>query len=152
MNLRIYIRKPVFYLVLVLIALLPLSKKAELLIFGKRTTGTVVDYGIIDSNNAVKFRGQMNVSMISYTVDGTEYLAASSMNVVYDIGKKVTIIYDKDDPNHSSLLTFTSLYSGYGMILAGFVLLIWMAFYLTWGAKDLPRKKGHPTTNWPRIE
>lgn len=149
---RIYVKKPVFYMILVLIALLPLSKKADLLFFGKRTTGTVVDYGIIDSRNSLKFRGNFNVSMISYSVGGKDYLTAGPLNVVYDIGKKVTVIYDKDDPDHSSLLTFTSLYSGYGMILAGFVLLIWMAFYLTWGAKDLPRKKGHPTHNWPRIE
>lgn len=144
---RIYIRKSMFYLILVLIALLPLSKKSGLLISGKRTTGTVVDYGMIDH-----YKTHSQVSVISYTVSGTEYFAESPLDVIYDLGKQVTIIYDKDDPTRYTLLTITALYSGQGLVLALFVLIIWMAFYLTWGAKNLPRKKGHPTTNWPRIE
>jgi hypothetical protein len=136
----IYIPKPVFYLVLVLIALLPLSKKAGLLLFGERTTGTAVDFGVIDSNKSYKYPGHYHVSMIRYIADGNEYMVSGPMNVIYEIGETVTVIYDKDDPSHHSLLTFTSLYSGYGMILAGFVLILWMAFYLTFAAKE-PRKK-----------
>lgn len=148
----IYIPKPVFYFILVLIALLPLSKKGGLLLFGERTTGTAVDFGVIDNNNSYKYRGHYHVSMIRYTANGKEFLVSGPMNVIYEIGDTVTVIYDKDDPSHHSLLTFTSLYSGYGMILAGFVLIIWMAFYLTFAAKKPRVKKGNINLTRPRLE
>jgi len=138
---RVYVRKPLFYFILVLIALLPLSKKAGLLLSGTRTTGTVIDYGIIDDNKSYKYRGHYDVSIISFIAGGKEYHISGPLNVVYDLGEEVTVIYDKDNPADYTLLTISSLYSGTGLIMALFVLMVWMAFYLTWGAKELPKKK-----------
>ncbi len=132
---RFYISKPYFYFILVLIILLPLSKKSHLLIYGKRTTGIVTEYGNIEGNAInERFPGPYNVSIITFKVKGSAYMLEGPLNIYYDTGKKIKVVYDKENPRNNTLLTFTSLYSGYGFILAGFILMVWMAYYLTYGS------------------
>lgn len=137
----LYISKPVFYLVLVLIALLPVSKKAGLLLHGERTTGTVIKRGEIDSRHS-EYAKMINVSFIRFSPNGKTYLIASPENVIYDTGTTLTVLYDKENPAHNTLYTFSAIYSGYGLVLAGFVMMFWMAFYLTFASKKPAGKKG----------
>lgn len=151
---RIYVSKPVFYLILVLILLLPLSKKSSLIFFGKRVSGTVTGYALIEGNSrSERFPGNFNVSIISFTSNGKEYKVNSPLNVVYDLGETITVIYDLKSPENNILLTFSALYSGYGLILAMFVMMIWMAFYLTFGSRKTKRPGHKPKPgNWKRLE
>lgn len=149
-----YITRPLFFLILFLIFLLPLSKKAGLLLFGERTTGTVTGYGMLKGNSRnEKFPGINNISIISYTSNGENYSTSGPLNVFYDLGETVTIIYKKDNPEDFTLLTFTSLYSGYGLILSGFIMMIWMAFYLTFCSRKLKVTGYKPKPgNWKQLE
>ncbi|HLN53874.1 MAG TPA: DUF3592 domain-containing protein [Lentimicrobium sp.] len=138
---RFYISRPVFYLILILILLLPLSKKAGLLLFGERTEGTVTDYSLLKGNaSSDRFPRPYNVSIITFDAGGKTFKGEGPLNVLYGLGETITVIYDKDDPKNNTLLTFSSLYSGYGLVLAGFVMMVWMAFYTTFGAK---KQKAH---------
>jgi hypothetical protein len=133
---RFYISTPLFYLILILILLLPLSHNAKLLLFGKRVVGTVVEYDMIKGNaRNDRMPGISNISIVSFKANGKQYKTYSSLNAVFDIGEQITVIYKEDDPQENILLTFSSLYTGYGLVLTGFVLMVWMAFYLTYGSR-----------------
>lgn len=128
----IKISKTQFYLILVLILLLPLSSSWKLLLFGKFTKGEVVSHSNRKVNSGEGYGGSYEkASVIRYYVGEYYYEFSGVGEIVYPVGKKITIIYNPKKPEKFLMFNFAGLFLSQKMIIPGVMLIIWVSFYLT---------------------
>ncbi len=126
----IKISKNTFYITIVLIMLLPISKQWKLLMFGTRTTGVAVDYKILNQRADMQYNSEYaKTTIFQYQVGNAAYRVLGPSNSVYELGEEHKIIYDKRRPSKSMIPTIAYMYSFHRIIIPMMVLLVWIAFY-----------------------
>ncbi len=122
------VSKAKFYIILVLILLLPVSKKYKLLLFGARTEGVVIDYAelIHLPENYIDWH---NCAIIRFDANNETHYMRGPEDVMYKPGRKMKVIYDHKNPSKSMIPTFTYFYSIPNALVPGILLLLWIAFY-----------------------
>ncbi len=122
------VSKVKFYIILVLILLLPISKKYKLLLFGVRTEGVVVDYAEL-IHLPVNYIDWHNCAIIRFKANNQTHYMRGPEDVMYEPGRKMKVIYDKKNPSKSMIPAFTYFYSIPNALIPGILLLLWIAFY-----------------------
>ncbi len=121
------ISKLKFYVILFLILLIPVSKKYRLLLFGIRTEGIAVGYGEWDVRSTM--RGNFDYTLFQFQTEKGIFEIRGPENVIYELGEKARVIYNKRNPNKCMILSFTYLYSSPNALIPGIIFLLWIAFY-----------------------
>lgn len=136
------ISKLQFWIVALLILLLPLSSKYKLIIWGEKTIGKVVHHHKVGSG--LRIRGNDTFSVIQFKADSVTVRMYGPENTIYELGELITVFYDKDNPENCMILTFAYIYTGRSAIIPFALLLIWIAFYIAFkedsGIKKTPPK------------
>lgn len=134
------VSKTKFYLILVLILLLPVSKKYKLLLFGARTEGVVVDYAeLIDlPGNYIDWH---NCAIIRFDAHNETHYMRGPEDMMYKPGRKMKVIYDQKNPSKNMIPAFAYFYSMPNALIPGILLLLWIAFYTSFAPKKSPSKK-----------
>ncbi len=122
------VSKTRFYFILVLILLLPVSKKYRLLLFGTRTEGVVVDYAEL-IHLPVNYIDWHNCAIIRFDANNKTYYMRGPEDVMYEAGRKMKVIYDNKNPSKSMIPAFAYFYSMPNALIPGILLLLWIAFY-----------------------
>jgi hypothetical protein len=141
MTLYFKISKLKFYAILVLILLIPVSKKYRLLIFGVWTEGIAVGYGENEIRSASP--AYFDHTLFRFETEKGSYTIRGPENIIYDLGSRTRVIYEKKDPDKCMILSFSYLYSGPNAMVPGVLLLVWIAFYTSFTRPE-NRPKGYP--------
>jgi len=130
-----------FYLITILFLLLPFSVQWRLLLFGIKTTGTVIGYdkGSALRSNLSESPGKY--SIIRFEAAGRYYDFAAPEHIVYPIGKKITILYNRKKPKQFLMLNFTGLVLSNKMIIPFVAMILWFAFYLSVNQPQLKKRQ-----------
>jgi hypothetical protein len=135
------ISKLKFYVILVLILLIPVSKKYRLLIFGVRTEGIAVGYGENEVRSTAP--AYFDHTLFRFDTEKGSFEIRGPENIIYDLGDKVHVIYEKRNPNKCMILSFAYLYSGPNAMIPGVLLLVWIAFYTSFTRPEKKSKVFH---------
>ncbi len=114
-----------FILITLMFLLLPISANYRLLLFGIKTTGIVTKQEHDITNSRTKY------SVIHFNADSCSIDFIGPEDVVYPVGKEVTIYYNRKNPQKFIMFNFAGLVLNNKMIVPGVFLLMWFAFYLT---------------------
>jgi hypothetical protein len=141
------ISKWAFRTICLLILLLPVSRHWQLLTTGGRAKGTVTEYTMRIVEDIMKERDLEQASEIEFEVDGVVHKTYGPRNYEYDVGRKVTVFYMRDDPSHNCVATFSGFYLSYYTILPMILLTVWYAFYLSFNnyRKQMKKPSGRPS-------
>ena len=118
-----------FWLIVLIILLLPFSKNWRLLLFGISTYGEVLYHREISLT-----KGYYTYSIIEFIANEQKFQIRGPANVIYPVGKKIKIKYDKSEPTNYITLNLSTIYLGNQMIIPGILLILWLAFY--WSFKQ----------------
>jgi hypothetical protein len=121
-----------FYIITFLILLLPLSSSWKLLLFGEKTKGIVTGHikKYVQGGNYASPSFE-KTSVIQYS-DGKQYYEFyGPEEIVYPVGKEITIFYNPKKPKKFLMFNFVGLFFSQKMIFPGVLLIVWAAFYLT---------------------
>lgn len=127
------ISKLQFWIVALLILILPISSKYKLIVWGEKTTGKVIEHKKVSSG---RLSGYDTYSVIEFRVDSSTIRMYGPENTIYDLGENLTVFYNKQNPKNCMILSFTSIYTGRGAIIPLVLLLIWIAFYTAFKDKS----------------
>gem|GEM_PF-2987934 len=159
----INISKNKFWIITLLILLVPISKETRLLLFGKRTTAEVVSYRIYHSQSSLQETTYRSRGDYSYKCAVFQFRTENAIvkmdgpaYVKYDLGEKRNVIYDAKHPEKSIMPNIAYLYGFRRCILPILLLLVWIALYTSFKPPKsyikikLPEKSKHtrpPTSN-----
>ena len=130
-----------FLIITLLFALVPFSTHWKLFLFGKKATGIVVQHKISSPllNRTDKF------SLIEYeTQKGEKILIYGPEEVEYPIGKEIGILYMESKPEKYVMLNGAGLLLTNKVILPLVALIMWIAFYLSFGQQTKSKPKKDP--------
>ena len=130
------ISKTIFFSVLVVLLLIPVFTKSKLLLFGERTYGEMVGQ-IIDE----KKRGRPHYSVINFNVFDTTIEIMGAENVIYDVGTKIKIVYDKNAPSNCMIFSISYIYGGFAASMSFVLIIIWFAIYTSFKKKKAVQSK-----------
>lgn len=133
------VSKTQFWIITLLILLLPVSSKYKLLIYGKKTEGVVVNHKKVTAGLS-RIGGYDIYSVIQFTADSLTVRMYGPENTIYDIGERLTVIYDRNNPRKCIIFSLGYLYTTTGVVLPAIVLLLWLAFYLAFKERKTNRK------------
>ena len=139
MTLYFKISKLKFYVILFLILLIPVSKKYRLLLFGIRAEGIAVGYG---EGEVRTTPANFDYTLFQFHTEKGNFEIRGPENVMYELGEKTWVIYNKRNPNKCMILSFAYLYSTPNSLIPGFILILWIAFYTSF-TKPETRHKLH---------
>jgi len=128
------ISKLQFWIITLLILLLPISSKYKLILFGGKAEGTVVVHQKIATGFS-RLNGYDTFAVIEFKTDSATVRMYGPENFVYEIGDKFNVYYDKSNPKNCMILTLGFIYTGRSIVLPGIILIIWLAFYLAFREK-----------------
>ncbi|MEN8155502.1 MAG: hypothetical protein ABFS10_01005 [Bacteroidota bacterium] len=136
------ISKPAFWGIVLLILLLPPSRHWKLMFGGERTTGTVGEFAPMW--HEAYFEGQVleHASEVFFTAGDSICMTHGPINYPLTYGKKVIVIYKRNNPSKSCIVTFSALYHTNYSVLLIIILVVWLAFYLSYNRY---RKKATPS-------
>ena len=133
------IPKPVFWFILVLILLLPFTRNWKLLVFGDYTRGKVKEVKTTIDMIDKTFGGETSVSVIDYAVKGELYEVNGPIDLKLPEGKKLPIVYNKENPNEYLIINIRTIYLGKMVILPFVLFVIWISFYLSIRESNRPK-------------
>ncbi|MFA8436589.1 MAG: hypothetical protein ACEPOZ_18930 [Marinifilaceae bacterium] len=124
---KMKITRPKFYFITLLIILIPLYSNWKLFVFGKVTTGEVVELreeitllNVISTYPILEFQSPKG----KHQLVGPE-------NVYYPIGSEFKILYYRMNPDYCIIFNLSNLILNTKTIIAGLLLIFWTAFYLS---------------------
>jgi hypothetical protein len=138
MNLYFKISKLKFYVILILILLIPVSKKYRLLIFGTWTEGIAVGYGENEVRSTAPVR--FDHTLFRFETEKGSFEIQGPESIIYNLGDKTRVIYAKKNPGHCMIFSFASLYSAPNAVIPGVLLLLWIAFYTSFSVAEKKTK------------
>ena len=128
---NLHISRTKFYLIIVLILLLPLLGKLRLLILGEITEGEVIDFEK-RSSRSLRFHGSTTEYAVVQFKTANEVITMSGPpNAKYDFGEKVKVIYLRNEPTNCAIISFSDIYFGLNAVLPAMLLMIWVCLYLS---------------------
>ena len=124
-----------FFVITILILLIPIYGNWKLLLNGKKTEGIVV-------KTSKDSMGQLYsiYSIIQYEVEGKSYQMKGIENVEYPTGKNFTILYHPENPHDAILYNFKGVYFNRLTAISIVLFVLWVAFYLSFSPKSEKRK------------
>lgn len=126
-NINFKLSRKKFWVVTILIFLLPISINYKTLIFGKYTTGVVVDNVPVRSFLVQKEFDKIPV--IEFNANNKVIRMYGIENANDSIGEKYKVAYNPNNPTNCVLVSFEYFYLGNKVILPGILLLVWLAFF-----------------------
>ena len=120
-----------FAIVSLLILALPLSRKWRLIIRGEKANGVVSVYKPVVRKHSDDSKTLDYASEVLFRVGDSTYAARGPEGIRYERGRRVTVLYDPEDPGRNSILTFSALYLSDYSALPLVLLILWSAFYLS---------------------
>ena len=125
------IRKTIFWLVLALILILPVSRHWRLMVFGERTTGTVHPVSLHRKLNFVGETELYYVNDISFIAGDSVYIMPAPTQYELEPGRKLTVFHRKKNPRDYFAFNLACLYFTPYSILLVILPIVWYAFYLS---------------------
>ena len=127
------VTKAQFYIISILILLIPVSKEYKLYLFGETAEGVVLGSGSYFQEYSTRYNGsgvrKLYNTMLSFEYDNGDYLCVSNMDLDLPIGEKKTILFNKENPKESILANPMYLYASRNIIWVAILFIIWHAFY-----------------------
>ncbi len=142
-----YISKKKFLIITLLFAFIPISTHWKLFLFGKKATGIVIQHKISSPffNNSEKY------SLIEYkTQQGEKILIYGPEDVEYPVGKKIHILYLEKKPEKYVMLNGAGLLLTNKIILPLVALILWIAFYLSFGQETKRNPRVDPFLSYKK--
>lgn len=133
------IPKPVFWFILILIVLLPFTRNWRLLVFGEYTWGQVKEVRTSVDMLDQTFGGETSISVIEFTARGKIFKVNGPIDLKLPEGKKIPLVYKKEDPQDCLILNLRTVYLGKTVILPGVLLVLWLSFYSAMIESNKPR-------------
>lgn len=124
-----------------LILLLPVSRHWQLLTTGGRTTGRVTEHVMRIVETMVGERELVQASEIEFEAGGVTHKAYGPLNYEYTLGRTIIVFYNRKDPAHNCIFTFSGLYLTNYTVLPIILLTLWYAFYLSFNNYRRKRKQ-----------
>jgi len=115
-----------YYIINLLILFSPIYGNWGLIMDGQRCMGTVV--------NIKEMKQQLfyeSYPIISYQVGEKSYQIKGPENADYPVGKKLELIYPKNEPSGAIIFSILGFLSQWYSVLGLVLLIIWNAFYLS---------------------
>ena len=122
------ISKVTFCSVLVLLLLLPLLVRYQLLTSGVVTEGEVIAHEQVPSSS-IRYRGNSTYAVIRFSTDDHVFILRGRLNAKYELGEKVNILYEPENPHNCEVMRFTDLYLGLHAVIPVVLTVFWVAFY-----------------------
>ncbi|MCT4601912.1 MAG: DUF3592 domain-containing protein [Marinifilum sp.] len=124
-----------FFIITVLILLIPFYSNWSLLLNGNKTEGVVI-------KSSKDSMGQLYsiYSIIQYKVNEKTYQIKGLENVEYPLGKTFTILFDPENPHEAILYNFKGIYFNRLTSVSLVLFILWVAFYLSFSPKSEKRK------------
>jgi hypothetical protein len=121
-----------FFLISVLILLLPLSSNWKLFLFGEKTKGVVVGVRHNLARGSSSYTASLEtVSVIRFSVGENYYEFYGPGEVIYHEGKEITVFYNPKNPEKFLMFNFAGIFLSSKVIIPGVLFLVWVAFYLS---------------------
>ncbi|RUT79941.1 DUF3592 domain-containing protein [Ancylomarina longa] len=124
-----------FFLITILIVLIPVYGNWKLLLHGEKTQGTVVKMAQDNLGPLLSF-----YAIIEFQTDGNSYTLMGPENVKYPIGKKFTILFRPAQPDDAIIFSARGVYFNKYTPVAVVLFILWIAFYLSFCPKSKRRK------------
>ncbi|MCB8964696.1 MAG: DUF3592 domain-containing protein [Bacteroidales bacterium] len=115
-----------FWVVTVLILLLPLSSKYKLIVMGEKTTGRVIGHQKVSSG---RLSEHDTYSVIQFQAGTATVRMYGPENTIYELGDTVTVYYSNENPRNCMIPSLPFIYTGRSAIIPFIMLLVWVAFY-----------------------
>jgi len=128
-KMKIKASNTLFWIVILLILLLPVGKNYGLFLFGGRTEGIATHIHNYYSSFSSWGGGPISYSVFDFKVNGYTYSIEGVSNLKFDDGKKCKIIYKKKNPWRCIIPSFSYLYLSSNAVFSATLLIVWIAFY-----------------------
>ncbi|MCP4311056.1 MAG: DUF3592 domain-containing protein [Bacteroidetes bacterium] len=139
------ISKLVFWAVMVMIVLLPMSRHWRLLSGGERTEGTVQGFSRHLDQNMFGEAELTWASEVRFRVGDSLLVTLGPVDYEMEIGKTIPVYYNRRDPSKNCLFNLSCLYYTSYTILPVILIIVWYAFYLSFN-NYRREKKGESST------
>lgn len=133
------ISKIQFWAITLLILLLPISSKYKLILFGSKAEGTVIAHQKVATGFS-RLSGYDTYAVIEFKTDSVTVRMYGPENFEYKINDKLTVFYNKQNPKQCMVFNVAYLYTSSSAIIPYVILLIWIAFYLSFKEKSVVKK------------
>jgi len=140
------ISKRAFQGICILILLLPVGRQWKLLITGSKARGTVTQLTTRTKMIMGKETESGFASEIEFKVDEHTYHAYGPLNYEYSPGRNIMVFYDRDEPSHNCIVTFSGFYLSNYTVLPIILLVLWAAFYMSFN--NYQRKQRFKKSKW----
>jgi len=140
------ISKWAFRGICLLILLLPVGRHWKLLTTGSKARGTVTEFVARTREVLGKTTEVAEASEIEFIVEGLSYKAYGPLNYEYIPGRNIVVFYDRDEPSHNCIATFSGFYLGNYTVLPIIMLVLWAAFYMSFN--NYQRKQRFRKSKW----
>jgi len=124
-----------FLIITTLIILIPIYGNWKLLLHGAKTKGTVVKIEKDNLGPLLSF-----YPIIAFQANQKPYLLKGPENVKYPIGKEFRILYLPEQPDDAIIFSARGVYFNKYTPVAVVLILLWIAFYLSFCPKSQKRK------------
>ena len=140
------ISKWAFRGICLLILLLPVGRHWKLLTTGSKARGTVTQMAVLTKKVLGKVTEKAEASEIEFMVEGRSYKAQGPLNYEYTPGRKIMVFYDREEPSHNCISTFSGFYLSNYTVLPIILLVLWVAFYMSFN--NYQRKQRFKKGKW----
>jgi len=131
-----------FWVIFLLVLLLPLSREWKLLIWGQSAGGTVAEsYERVDLRAGRKHWVE-ELPVVEFRVGDQLYKAYGRSNHHYEAGRRLTVRYDARDPSVNSIMSFQHFYLRPYSALMIILLVLWAAFATSFNSYSRRKLKG----------
>ncbi|MCG8696429.1 MAG: hypothetical protein MI922_00125 [Bacteroidales bacterium] len=125
------ISKAQFIVITALFILLPFSVHWKLLVFGEKTTATVIGQKQVVTNDSTSILGTSGYSILRFEAEGEKIEFPGPSDLIYDPGTEITVFYKKGDPHKHIMYNFAGLFLNLKTVIPFVLLLLWFAFYFS---------------------
>jgi hypothetical protein len=100
----------IYIVIFLAITIFFLRVPLEFILLGKKTTGRVV-LMTEKRSNSLKYRGSYYFAYVDVRIEGVNYRIRGAPNVVYPIGKRVTVVYFSGGSLEARIYDFKNLFT-----------------------------------------
>ena len=140
------ISKWAFRAICILILLLPVGRQWKLITTGSKARGTVTQMVAQTREVLGEVAEIAEASEIEFMVEGRSYKAFGPLNYEYTPGRSIMVFYNRDEPSHNCIATFSGFYLNNYMVLPIILLVLWAAFYMSFN--NYQRRQRFKKSKW----
>jgi hypothetical protein len=130
-----------FWIIILLILLLPVGKNYGLFLFGGRTEGIATHiHNYYSPFSSLGGSEPIRYSVFDFKVNGYTYSIEGLSNLNFVDGEKCKIIYKKKNPWRCIIPSLSYLYLSSNAVFSATLLIVWIAFYTSFYGLKKQRK------------